>query len=580
MAEDTSAKHDTLVAGDHTHERLPQTGMGLEPAVVSPREGTPSFSLLNDPRLKHSANRPVNIALMLQAQQTYGNRALRRMLQSKRAAGATTAPNQVQRQEEKSGEKAQAVPQADSIAPQVQATSGVHDAGLVAPSQAQQAAPLWGRRRDGGEAQDAPTQVKRLWARQSSSGDVVQRQIHTAGPVPISRSVGGVTIQRVLSAQQKKDYATFIGSTYKWPNRTAGKNGKFDLIYDPAAKTMDVTVKVKFDFPDVPGNTVLDKATRENYRKNYIKQVQAAWSNRYTFKNVRAPQEAWKKLNPVTVNVQVVEDNANPHFLIEAYIKTEGGAQVSGGNLGAFNTTELYKGDDTPQAAFNPGTKKGELERIRRINPSPILFANNSAIISAKFQAPLSFLATYIRRINNPKFDIDIVGHASATGKAGPNLLLSEQRAKAVESLLKKNGLTNHNLKVKSVGSAGATKGAKWRKVEITANVPAGWQNMQDVTAHEFGHMLGLGDEYKSPIPGKGTKKATHYNLVLKAFGKEYAQQVAKRGDTDYASIMESGNDVRIQHYVTFWEALAETTLHKAAVPTPKFGYNDWKFIG
>ncbi|HEX9989653.1 MAG TPA: OmpA family protein [Chloroflexia bacterium] len=572
MAEDTRAEHDLPLARDHTHERPAQTGMGMEPAVFSPKEGIPPPSLLNDARLRQSANRPVNVALMLQAQRTYGNRALRRMLQAKRPGGAANVPDQIQRREEKSGEKAQA--QADSIPPQVQEASGAHDAGPVAQRQTQPVAPIWGRRRDGGAAQDAPTRVNRLWARQSSNRDVVQRQLHIAALVPVSRSVGGVTIQRVLTAQQEQEYKTFVSKTYKWPNRRAGTNGKFDLVYDPVARRMDVTVKVKFDFPDVPGNTIPDKAIRTKYRNNYMQQVQTAWSNRYTFENVRAPQEAWKKLNPVTVNVQVVEDNANPHFRIKAYIKTTGTARVSGGNAKAFNETELYKGDDTPQAEFNPGTEQGELARIQRINPSPILFANNASMVNAQYNDPLNFLATYIKRIKNPKFDIHIVGHASATRKGRSNRLLSYQRAKAVATFLETNGLTNHNLVIEGVGHAGATKDAKKRKVEITAKVPAGWQNMQDATAHEFGHMVGLGDEYS------GGSKATHYDLVSKAFGKKYADQVAKRGDTDYASIMESGNDVRIQHYVTFWEALCETTLHKATVPNPKFGYKDWKFIG
>jgi hypothetical protein len=109
----------------------------------------------------------------------------------------------------------------------------------------------------------------------------------------------------------------------------------------------------------------------------------------------------------------------------------------------------------------------------------------------------------------------------------------------------------------------------------MTFNLPSGWQNQQATVPHEFGHMIGLGDEYAG-----GTPLATHHPLVDKAFGNQYADQVAKRGDTDHASIMDGGNDVRIQHYVTFWSALCDTTLNKAKVPNPRFGYKDWKFIG
>jgi outer membrane protein OmpA-like peptidoglycan-associated protein len=411
-----------------------------------------------------------------------------------------------------------------------------------------------------------------MWGRQSS----IQRQPGAGSPVAVGRGASWGRVQRDLSEQDKKDYEKFVGSSYAWPNRTAGVNGKFDVLYSPAGRQMDVTVKVKFEFPDVTGTTDADKKVMDDYRANYISQVQKAWSKRYQFQNVREPQEAWKKLNPVTVNVQVQEVKSNQHFLIQAYIKKTGTAQVSGGNSGAFNKTELFKGDDTPTARFNPGTEQGELARVARINPSPILFDNNKADIKADVTPKLSFMATYMKRISNPKFDITITGHANNTGTKTYNQGLAEQRAKNVETALKAGGLTNHNMSSSSAGSTGATAGAEWRKVDINVKIPAGWKNEQDVTPHEFGHMIGLGDEYG----GGANAKATHYDLVVKAFGKEYADQVAKRGDTDYASIMEGGNDVRIQHYVTFWEALCETTLQKAAAPTKRFGYDDWKFIG
>lgn len=437
---------------------------------------------------------------------------------------------------------------------------------------ARKPAPSWGKNAGQGSISRSASASGPIWGRSSS----VQRQAGGTSPVSVGRGASWGRVQRDLSEQDKKDYEKFVAGTYAWPNRTAGVNGKFDVSYSPAAKQMSVKVKVKFEFPDVTGTTDADKKIMDNYRANYISQVQNAWSKRYNFQNVREPQEAWKKLNPVTVTVQVEEVKSNPHFLIQAYIKKEGTAQVSGGNAGAFNKTELYKGDDTPTARFNPGTEQGELQRVARINPSPILFNNNMAAVKAEYTPKLTFLATYLRRINNPKFDITITGHASNTGQKSYNQMLAGERAKNVEGVLKNNGLTNHNMSSGSVGATGATAGAEWRKVDINVKIPAGWQNVQDVTPHEFGHMIGLGDEYG----GGANAKATHYDLVVKAFGKEYADQVAKRGDTDYASIMEGGNDVRIQHYVTFWEALCETTLQKANAPTKRFGYDDWKFIG
>jgi hypothetical protein len=72
---------------------------------------------------------------------------------------------------------------------------------------------------------------------------------------------------------------------------------------------------------------------------------------------------------------------------------------------------------------------------------------------------------------------------------------------------------------------------------------------------HEFGHMIGLGDEYADGKPG-----ITHGSLVKDALGKDIAE-----GDTD--DVMSTGNKIRQQHYVTFLEGL------KAATNMP-----EWKF--
>ena len=76
-----------------------------------------------------------------------------------------------------------------------------------------------------------------------------------------------------------------------------------------------------------------------------------------------------------------------------------------------------------------------------------------------------------------------------------------------------------------------------------------------------------------------GDMLARTHALTKAALGQAYADQVAKRGDTDYASIMEGGDDIRIQHYVTMWSTLVDASA-KAAVPAPLFGQADWKFLG
>jgi hypothetical protein len=78
--------------------------------------------------------------------------------------------------------------------------------------------------------------------------------------------------------------------------------------------------------------------------------------------------------------------------------------------------------------------------------------------------------------------------------------------------------------------------GSAWLKSTDNDVNPAG----QRVTAHEFGHMLGLRDEYKPPAS------------LIPRFGMNENYR------TDYDSIMHRGNQVRERHYVPFATWLTE----------------------
>lgn len=75
-----------------------------------------------------------------------------------------------------------------------------------------------------------------------------------------------------------------------------------------------------------------------------------------------------------------------------------------------------------------------------------------------------------------------------------------------------------------------------------------GTSEKQKGAVHEFGHMIGLGDEYADSRPG-----ITHAALVRNALGKTLTE-----GSTN--DIMSCGNSIEKQHYVTFLEALQTIT--------------------
>jgi len=81
----------------------------------------------------------------------------------------------------------------------------------------------------------------------------------------------------------------------------------------------------------------------------------------------------------------------------------------------------------------------------------------------------------------------------------------------------------------------------------------SGIKQSQQAATHEFGHMMGLGDEY-------GAGAVAHAALVKDALGKNIV-----KGNSD--NIMAGGDTIEKQHYVTFWDALKKVT-----------GMDTWEF--
>jgi hypothetical protein len=367
--------------------------------------------------------------------------------------------------------------------------------------------------------------------------------------------------------EAKKDLAQFLAKgpyTHK-DFKTDNGFGKFDTSYDPTNNLLAIGMRLKFVFPD-DKNTIFtgkkERAARkqrhEDYRKDFIGQVTAAWSGKFQFQNVREPKSVWARLNPVNVavNVTPTQDKA-AHFLLKAMTKTEGTANVS-----SRQVTTMYKGDDKAKENFTVEATAGELSRVKKAAPDVFFTPNTSELTDASKQS-IDFLSLYLRRLNTPKFHIAAVAHARDAKRAS-------ERASALGSAL--NSVGAH-----VINPTGRTDKAAAPKGSFEPKVDPGYKNQQDVTAHEFGHMLGLDDEYD--VGGNAGQGIETYDRVNTALGTDYADLTAKAG-IDSESVMDGGSDVRIQHYITMWDVLGKLTQKKASVPAARFGDADWKFVG
>jgi outer membrane protein OmpA-like peptidoglycan-associated protein len=393
---------------------------------------------------------------------------------------------------------------------------------------------------------------------------------------------GTVTLWSQTFLKAKDDYKKFVAGTYKGTPAL----GKFDATYTPANKTLTAEMKLEFkwfdDNPLDPKDKWTDKR-KAAYKQTFISQAKAAWNAKFTFRNERDPQSVWKKLNPVKLNLKITPVAAGGHFVVEAHRHTDKAHPTdkdqwaSRAALHGGATLKVMQGNEKRDQDFRTADViGGEQKHVDRVNPGPITFAKDDATLAPN--ANLDFFGTYLKRIHHPKIRVALVGHAS--GGETKAQQLSQRRAKAVATRLRGLGVTVHPISSSGVGDKGAPAGdATWQKVDITPTVDPNFKkNPFDVLPHEFGHMLGLGDEYPYNI-GDKPAASDHYNLVKEAFDQKYADEVAKQADDPTGNIMFYGNDVRAHDYVTFWSALADATSG-AAVPSPAFTRKDWKIDG
>lgn len=451
-----------------------------------------------------------------------------------------------------------------------------------------------------------------LWG--NSRLPAVQRQKgKTKAPPKGATPKGAPAAKKAVKAddpavkQAEKEYNKFVsGGPYKSNNYvpdTVDNFGKFDVVYDPANKLLSANMRVKFVFPDMPipkGKTLVDlalapviKSIQDSYVTNFIKHVTTGWSGKFDFRNVREPQSVWGKLNPIRVKVDVQPVKSNQHYTFNKYFtpqidKKTGQGKVPNVESNFTGNVHMYLFDTTKRGFTGSASiGKEEVVRLQRNLPK-IRFASGSAAIDPKYIPDLQFVADYLRRMNRPKFIIGVVGHANKTGKEPENIKFSNMRAQAVMNKLKAFGVNNHTLTASGVGSTGATPDGSWRKVDFAISVDKSFSNVQDVDMHEFGHMLGLDDEYDR---GDARTHTTQHKMKVlqkmlgsKGYGKgkadKYADEIAKIYKEGSAGVMHAGDEVRVYNYVTFWQALTDTATKAGNQPTPAFTWEDWKVTG
>jgi len=398
-------------------------------------------------------------------------------------------------------------------------------------------------------------------------------------PVPPSGPDACATIEE----EERK--SRFEARSFSAPDfRPSAGFGKFDAYYWPRLSLMAAVVKMKFNYvqaDDTPSLGVLiqmaaagqdirrffwTEAEKRQFAADYVDTVSRHWSFAHTF---RSRKPCWPFAAEPHVTPRVVEDKADAHFDVTVHkTSTFRGSDFSArnpgtpgwqgtGNLDSLDPIDIADHHSTDVAR----SERQRLERaVATAGASPVRFAKGSAALDPGAVASLAALADLMKARNPSDPDVPMVcaGFASAEGDAGFNSDLAQRRAEAVAAELRRAGVPQP-VAAAGRGAVGLPDDAANRRVDLApdATFEGGYAgNAFSPAAHEFGHAIGLPDEYVNRTSGVlGDKQTAFVNLAQAA-----GVAPPDRWGDETSSLMSVGVDVLPRHYLTIWEALGSMT--------------------
>ncbi len=362
--------------------------------------------------------------------------------------------------------------------------------------------------------------------------------------------------------------------------------GLFDAFYSPADGDLTITVGISFNFLNgdptnatwvarVGGPAAAAAFTADQFtwtadeilqwKENAISQITAIWGGRHVF---FTQKDCWAAtLPPVNVGIEILERPATgddkAHFVTSVTKwPTDPGLTESVTDpspTGDQSTGEFHESGnngitnpDVNHFVRGPGFRARYGEATRD-NPGTIQFPQNVTEPSAADKARLQTFGRTLGQPYMPPFPITLTAHSSSEGEEDLNLRLSEDRGRAVSNEIVGAGAKRQPT-VDPQGETGAADTPEWRRVDIAIG---DFESDQTTVAHEFGHMIGLDDEYPTADAGArpvGTEVG-HSALAQRLIPGQ--QPIVAHHDED---IMSNGEVVRPHHYVTFLEVLGKMT--------------------
>ena len=377
------------------------------------------------------------------------------------------------------------------------------------------------------------------------------------------------TIQRQVAAAPQFSVNNFV-------SKFANFNAQYAVVGpEPATGTLFITHHVFFDFPKT-----MTKTEQTTFETNFVKSVHDGWSNKHMLTLTENGFSHYKSKVDVTAVVEAKA--ADAHTVI--HVVKPGAKEKRFRSRVTSQTTPA--GSLTTHDAKLDFRDPTVLENTNLNKPDFLLDVGNfdfdKSDLNSDCQDAIRKIKTFIATIPPPKspddctFDLLYTGRASAEGSSAYNEALSQRRINAVSKEF--DGLPGFCLAIgTAAGKKEATTDPSFRRVSVgvfrkdSTNPKTDQQN---VAAHEFGHMLGFGDEYVEPNPkvaGSIAKfmgdKPPLYDAVKDVVGQDAADEM-KVQDSD--NIMSRGNTVKRGHYAIFVAALDAMTRPEIQTATGK----------
>jgi outer membrane protein OmpA-like peptidoglycan-associated protein len=369
--------------------------------------------------------------------------------------------------------------------------------------------------------------------------------------------------------------------------------GLFDADYEPSTGAMTITVRVCFKFrtgnimdpkwlaamggwPGVlnawaakgwtPEDFIWTEDEKKAWAARAIADVQDLWSEQYVF---HSQKPGWESLPAVHVNVRIQEGAEDKsQWVIDVNKWPEAGSLTESMDVPRAGSTQAHgrvqeesrDAGGVTEPDHNDFTRdthtRNRYGQVDTDNPGVIQFEQGSSTVSATDAGALQKFGATLGAPDMPPFPVVLTGHSSSEGEEGKNMRLSEDRARNVSNEIVKGGAKSTPTSV-GKGEEGATEDPAWRKVEIQVKE---FTSQQTTIKHEFGHILGLDDEYPTadatPAPSRPVGTPVDHSALAQKLIPGQQPIVAHHDE----SIMSNGEQVRPYHYVTFLEALGNMT--------------------